>query len=89
MKTKRHSAVRKISAGERVRFHMDIKLVVDGEKRERDWIFPRALKGKKRSLNTQRIHTIRSSAKGFLSFRKLCDLTTDMSKHTSAVPIKR
>jgi len=82
-------AVRRISAGERVRFQMDMKLVVDGEKTERDWIFPRALRGKKRSLNTQRMHKIRSSERGFLLYRKLCDLTAEMSKHTSATPAKR
>ena len=89
MKPNRHNAVRKISAGERVRFHMDIKLVVEGEKTERDWIFPRALRGKKRSLSILRIHKIRNSARGFFSFQKLCALITDMSKHTSAATTKR
>lgn len=88
-KIKRQRAVRKISAGEPVRFHMDKKLVVDGEKTERDWIFPSALKGKNRSLNTQRIHRIKSSVSGFLWLRKRCELTTEMSKHTSATLAKR
>jgi hypothetical protein len=89
MKTKRQIAVRKISAGERVRFHRDKKLVVDGENTARDCIFPRALKGKKRNLNRERINRIRNSTIGSLLFRKLFDLITKMSKHTSAATAKR
>ena len=73
-----------MSAGERVRFHRDMKLVVDGENTERDWIFPNALRGKKRYLSTQRTSRIRRSAMGFLWLRKLCDFVTEMSRHTSA-----
>jgi hypothetical protein len=68
---------------------MDIKLVVEGENMERDWIFPKALKGKKRNLNTQRISRIKSSAMGLLLVRKLCDLIADTSRHTSAATDNR
>lgn len=83
---KRKKEVRNISAGELVRFHSEMKLAVDGEKRAEDWILSRALKGKNSPRNTKRITTAEKTGKAFFSFWKAGDLMIRTRSKTSVAP---
>lgn len=67
MTRKRHKEVRKISAGDLVRFQKEKKLAWEGEKTGTDLIFSRLLIGKNIRRSEMRAATRKNRESGFLS----------------------
>ena len=85
---KRKNAVKKISAGDRVKFPTDRKPAEEGEKIGKDWIFSNFPRGIKISLSPPSVRMINNPGKNFRSLAKEGDFTKKMSNETRDKPTR-
>jgi hypothetical protein len=83
---KRNKEVKKISAGDRVKFQIEKKPAEEGEKIDRDWIFSKFASKKKINLSPANMRMINNPGKNFRSMEKEGDVTREMSRNIREKP---